>query len=98
MIGGWILRRRDDASVVYRLPPGSVKTVGRATRADFILDAHLVSRVHCRFTASKSDQLVLEDLDSTNGVLVNGERVSRQVLKAGDLVTIGRVEFEVAEG
>jgi pSer/pThr/pTyr-binding forkhead associated (FHA) protein len=93
-----MLTRRDDPSVVYRLPPGTVKTVGRATRADFILDAHLVSRVHCRLTASKSDQLVIEDLDSTNGVLVNGQRVVRQVLKTGDVVTIGRVEFDVAEG
>jgi ABC transport system ATP-binding/permease protein len=97
VIGGWTLTRRDEPGVIYRMPPGSVKTVGRATRADFILDEHLVSRVHCRFTASKSDQLVLEDLDSTNGVLVNGQKISRQVLKAGDVVTIGRVEFDVAE-
>lgn len=97
MIGGWILKRRDDASVMYRLPPGTVKTVGRATRADFILDEPLVSRVHCRFTASKSDQLIMEDVESTNGVLVNGERVPRAVLKAGDVVAIGRVEFEVEQ-
>lgn len=98
MIGGWILQRRDDPAAVYRLPPGSIKTVGRATRADFILDAPLVSRVHCRLTADKSDQLVVEDLDSTNGVLVNGTRVSRQVVKAGDTLTIGRVEFDVRQG
>ena len=98
MIGGWILRSKDDAVVLYRLPPGSVKTVGRATRADFILEAPLVSRVHCRLTADKSDQLVVEDLDSTNGILVNGTRVARQVLKAGDVLTIGRVEFEVGQG
>jgi hypothetical protein len=31
----------------FRLTAGSVKTVGRATRADFIVDAALVSRVRC---------------------------------------------------
>jgi pSer/pThr/pTyr-binding forkhead associated (FHA) protein len=94
---GWILQTKDDSPVVFRLPAGSVKTVGRTARADFILDAALVSRLHCRLTADKSDQLIVEDLGSTNGTLVNGRRVDRQVLKAGDTVTIGRVEFEVGQ-
>ena len=59
--------------------------------------AALVSRLHCRLTADKSDQLVIEDLDSTNGIQVNGRRVSRQVLKPGDVVTIGRLEFAVSQ-
>jgi pSer/pThr/pTyr-binding forkhead associated (FHA) protein len=94
---GWILQTKDDSPVVFRLSEGSVKTVGRTARADFILDAALVSRLHCRLTADKSDQLIVEDLGSTNGTLVNGRRVDRQVLKAGDTVTIGRVDFEVGQ-
>ncbi|HWB31437.1 MAG TPA: FHA domain-containing protein [Vicinamibacterales bacterium] len=94
---GWILQTKDDSPVVFRLSAGSVKTVGRTARADFIVDAALVSRLHCRLTADKSDQLIVEDLGSTNGTLVNGRRVDRQVLKAGDTVTIGRVEFEVGQ-
>jgi pSer/pThr/pTyr-binding forkhead associated (FHA) protein len=94
---GWILQTKDDSPVVFRLPAGSVKTVGRTARADFILDAALVSRLHCRLTADKSDQLIVEDLGSTNGTLVNGRRVDRQILKSGDTVTIGRVEFEVGQ-
>lgn len=99
-MAGWILqgKRDDDALVVFRMTPGSVKTLGRTARADFIVDAALVSRLHCRLTADKSDQLVVEDLSSTNGTLVNGERVDRQVLKPGDRVTIGRVDFEVVQG
>lgn len=98
-MAGWILQStQDEAPIVFRMPPGSVRTLGRTARADFILDAALVSRVHCRLTADKSDQLVVEDLRSTNGTLVNGERVDRQVLKPGDLVTIGRVDFEVVQG
>jgi pSer/pThr/pTyr-binding forkhead associated (FHA) protein len=97
-MAGWILQTKGESPVIFRLPNGSVKTVGRTARADFILDAALVSRLHCRLTADKSDQLVVEDLDSTNGIQVNGRRVTRQVLKPGDVVTIGRVEFEVSQG
>ena len=32
----------------FRIIPGNVKTIGRAPRADFIVDAALVSRLHCR--------------------------------------------------
>ena len=98
-MAGWILQsQKDDAPIVFRMAPGSVKTLGRTARADFILDAALVSRLHCRLTADITDQLVVEDLSSTNGVLVNGERVERQILKPGDRVTIGRVDFEVVQG
>ena len=97
-MAGWILQGlRDDAEVIFRIPSGGVRTVGRTARADFILDATLVSRVHCRLTAYPSDQLVVEDLRSTNGTMVNGERVERQVLKPGDTVTIGRVDLEVQQ-
>ena len=95
MRAGWILHSASEPPITLRLTPGSVKTIGRTTRADFIVDRALVSRVHCRLTADRSDQLVVEDLGSTNGILVNGRKVTRTVLRAGDRLTVGRVEFEV---
>lgn len=96
---GWLLQSGDEPVLTLRLPPGSVKTLGRTARADFIVDAALVSRLHCRLTADRSDQLVVEDLGSTNGTQVNGARVDRAVLKAGDRLQVGRVIFQVqAEG
>jgi len=95
---GWILESLTEPQLVLRLMPGSVKTIGRTARADFIVDAALVSRIHCRLTADISDQLVVEDLGSTNGTRVNGMRVNRGVLKAGDRLTVGRVEFTVQPG
>jgi len=94
---GWILRSDDEKPVTIRLSPGTTKTVGRAVQADFILEAPLVSRVHCRLTAEKSNQLTVEDLESTNGTEVNGQHVDRAVLKPGDVVTIGRVKLTVEE-
>jgi len=84
--------------MVLRLPENAVKTVGRTARADFIVEAPLVSRLHCRLTAAASDQLVVEDLKSTNGTLVNGKPVDRSVLKTGDVLTVGRVEFRILPG
>ena len=93
-MAGWVLHSADP-SITFRLSPGSIKTIGRTARADFIVDAALISRIHCRLTADRSDQLVVEDLSSTNGTLVNGERIDRVTLRAGDRLTVGRIEFEV---
>jgi pSer/pThr/pTyr-binding forkhead associated (FHA) protein len=37
--------------------------------------------------------VIIEDLNSTNGVLVNGRRISRQPLNDGDMLTIGEAQF-----
>ena len=97
---GWVLRSEatdDIEAMVLRLPNGSVKTLGRTARADFIVRVPLVSRLHCRLTADASNQLVVEDLGSQNGTRVNGRKVDRATLKAGDRLTVGRVEFIVAQ-
>lgn len=91
----WILRAAEgDENVAFRLRPGSIKTMGRATRADFIVDAPLVSRLHCRLE-SGADGLEVIDLSSTNGTFVNGKRVKRAHLHAGDRLKVGRVELRV---
>ena len=87
----WILQ---GSETTFRLGSGSVKTVGRAPRADFIVDAALVSRVHCRLTAT-DDRLEVVDLKSTNGTFVNGKRVQKAHLSAGDRLRVGRVELTV---
>jgi pSer/pThr/pTyr-binding forkhead associated (FHA) protein len=97
----WILRTTDDSaggSLTFRITRGGIKTLGRAVRADFLVDAPLVSRVHCRFTATASGDLEVEDLKSTNGTFVNGSRVKRSTLAPGDRVRVGRVEMTVDRG
>lgn len=92
----WVLKTADEADVpfTFRILPGSIKTVGRATRADFIVDAPLVSRLHCRLSAG-AVELEVVDLESRNGTFVNGERVTRAVLKRGDRLGVGRVEMTI---
>ena len=92
----WILQtpESDPDAVTFRLSPGSIKTVGRATNADLVLDVALVSRFHCRLEAN-DETLEVVDLDSTNGTYVNGERVFRAHLIPGDRLKVGRVELSV---
>ena len=90
----WVLRTvtEDIPEKTFRILPGTHRTLGRAAGADFIVDAALVSRVHCRFTAMPDGGLEVRDLESTNGTFVNGERTAVAKLSSGDKVQIGRVE------
>jgi pSer/pThr/pTyr-binding forkhead associated (FHA) protein len=92
----WILQNSSvhDDSMTFRLRPGAIKTVGRAARADFIVDAALVSRLHCRLTATH-EHLEVVDLSSTNGTFVNDKRVKIGTLAPGDRLRVGRVELKV---
>ena len=93
----WLLRTAEgaEAPFTFRILPGNIKTIGRAPRADFIVDAALVSRLHCRLTAGASE-LEVVDLDSTNGTYVNGVRATEATrLRSGDKLGVGRVELIV---
>ena len=94
----WILETNDasDDGLTFRLSPGAVKTIGRSTGAQFIVDAPLVSRLHCQLTAT-ADALQVKDLGSTNGTFVNGKRITASALRDGDRMTVGRVEFTVSK-
>ena len=91
----WILRTVDESQPerTFRILPGGMKTVGRATGADFIVDAPLISRVHCRLTALPDGGLEVRDLESTNGTFINGKRVQIGRLASGDRLGVGRVEL-----
>jgi pSer/pThr/pTyr-binding forkhead associated (FHA) protein len=93
----WILQSAgaDTEPVTFRVAPGTIKTVGRAPRADFIVDAALVSRVHCRLEVT-DDRIDVIDLASTNGTFVNGKRVERARMRSGDLLQVGRVALKVS--
>jgi pSer/pThr/pTyr-binding forkhead associated (FHA) protein len=92
----WVLQSSeiDDAPLTFRLSAGTIKTIGRAPRADFIVDRALVSRLHCQLTAD-DDKLEVQDLASTNGTFVNDKRVERAQIGNGDRLRVGRIELKV---
>jgi pSer/pThr/pTyr-binding forkhead associated (FHA) protein len=94
----WILQSNDEAEggpYTFRMTPGRVRILGRGPRADFVLDATLVSRAHCRLLVV-NNELLVENLGSTNGTLVNDLPVERSTLKVGDRLRAGRVELTVS--
>ncbi len=92
----WVLKNSetDRKPLIFRVPPGAIRTIGRAPLADLILDAALVSRLHCRLEAGE-DVVEVIDLESTNGTYVNDTRVERGTLTNGDRLRVGRVELMV---
>ena len=94
----WILQSSESrhTPLTFRVRPGAIKTVGRAPRADFIVEAPLVSRLHCRIEAGQ-DSLEVIDLSSTNGTFVNDRRIKRSTLTTGDRLRVGRIELSVAK-
>lgn len=83
-----------DAEVVHML--GRRTTIGRGPDNDIRIDTKFISRHHAVIMVGPA-QTLLEDLRSTNGVLVNGRRVTRAALRDGDLVHIGKTPFRYVQ-
>ncbi|KPC54133.1 FHA domain-containing protein [Amantichitinum ursilacus] len=75
----------------YKLVQESTR-IGRRPHNDIQVDHLAVSGEHA-VVRQKGQHYVLNDLDSTNGVTVNGQRVSRHVLQDGDQIRIGKHIF-----
>jgi pSer/pThr/pTyr-binding forkhead associated (FHA) protein len=71
--------------------------VGRSSDLDMVLVEDMVSRKHARI-AMQGEQIWIEDLGSTNGTFVNGEKIKRARLKEGDRVLIGTSILKVIAG
>ncbi len=67
-------------------------SIGRDEKNNIAIDHPSISRIHC-FINRKDDFYEIVDNDSTNGVFVNGKKVKKSILKNGDIVQLGDVEF-----
>ncbi len=72
--------------------------LGRSSRCDVTLDHYNVSRVHARIFQDSFGRWIVEDMDSCNGVLVNGQRVRTQAIQYGQTVTIHPFDLSVMAG
>lgn len=78
------------------LRDGSV-LAGRLPECDVMVDDSLVSRMHARISV-RDDSVVVEDLHSTNGVYVNGNRITHSApLREGDRLLLGTTEISLFE-
>ena len=74
----------------YEIGMGEV-TVGRSPACNIVADSGAVSKVHVRLERTV-DQLVLQDLGSSNGTFVNGAKVMTALLSDGDVILLAGVE------
>jgi transcriptional regulator with GAF, ATPase, and Fis domain len=91
-----LVRQRDTLIRVIPLPEGEI-TIGRGPENNLVLEDALVSRRHCRLRP-QGGTLWLEDLDSANGIFLNGQPADRAPIVPGDLVEVGpfSITLEVA--
>lgn len=71
--------------------------IGRSSDLDMVLVEDMVSRKHAKIS-TQGEQIWIEDLGSTNGTFVNGEKIKRARLKEGDRVLIGTSILKVIAG
>ena len=69
---------------------GNGMTIGREPSNDIVVENLLVSSYHARIDPAGNDY-ILTDLQSKNGTVVNGERVTSSKLKNGDQILIGKL-------
>ena len=91
-----VVKRGPRAGMGWVLQEGTT-TVGRHPESDIFLDDITVSRHHCRLVLDQ-EGLSVEDSGSTNGTYVNGMRVDRAALTAGDEVIVGKFHLSVGKG
>ena len=89
-----IVKGRSENEVV-RIMPGNVLTVGRQDGCQLRIGSSQVSRKHCEIE-ELAGKLMVRDLHSSNGTLVDGLRIEGEVeLKPGQSLTIGPVVFRI---
>ncbi len=86
-----------DTGKIFRLTKPSM-ALGRESGTEICVNDNAVSRKHCLFVCSTSS-IMLIDLQSSNGTLLNGNRIEREQLKNGDKIKIGQtvLRFEIAD-
>jgi pSer/pThr/pTyr-binding forkhead associated (FHA) protein len=87
-----LLALTEGPSIVLDKP---ILLVGRHPECDIQIESRKVSRRHCCI-AQVADYLVVRDLDSTNGIRINGARVLEGKLHHGDELTIGNNRYQVS--
>ncbi|HEX7600385.1 MAG TPA: sigma 54-interacting transcriptional regulator, partial [Polyangiaceae bacterium] len=91
---GLVLTVLSGARKGYARPLGDRCSIGKAPENDLVLSDDTVSRKHCELVREGSSVRV-RDLESTNGVRVDGTRVKDAVLSPGAILKVGEVEIAV---
>ena len=71
-----------------------VTLIGRRPECDVRIPLLQISRKHCQIVQDQ-DRTVVRDLGSSNGTFLNGQRITENVINAGDRISVGTTTFTV---
>jgi pSer/pThr/pTyr-binding forkhead associated (FHA) protein len=71
-------------------------TIGRVEDNTFQINEPSVSSHHCEILL-RGNEVVVRDLNSTNGSFINGEKISETVLKPGQVLRLGQIEMRLED-
>ena len=97
-LAGEVRMKRPDVAEVRLTLERSETVIGRDPSCDIVLSESTVSRRHAAIKRTQAGFFELTDMRSRNGVLVEGERVTRMTLQDGDEFMIGDTKFAVVIG
>ncbi|MDA1013163.1 MAG: FHA domain-containing protein [Planctomycetota bacterium] len=92
MNGAVFISQNPLISDIEIFPAETPTVVGRSIMSDISVPDVLMSRRHCEFQIVE-ERVIVRDLQSTNGTIVNGELVADSVLNEGDVLILGQSEF-----
>jgi pSer/pThr/pTyr-binding forkhead associated (FHA) protein len=69
-------------------------TIGRVEDNTFQIGEPSVSSHHCEVLL-RGSEVVVKDLNSTNGTFINGEKISERILKTGEVLRLGQIELRL---
>jgi len=84
--------RRPDGTITAHPFAQSPATIGRGSAANLRIVDEFISRIHCEVFL-RENEIVIRDLNSSNGVFVNGQRVQEKVLNSGDKLLLGETQL-----
>lgn len=72
-------------------------TIGRVEDNTFQIAEPSVSSHHCEVVL-RGEEVVVKDLNSTNGTFINDEKITESVLKPGNTLRVGQIELRLENG
>ena len=88
----WLLVALDGDVSDSHIVGDGVVTIGSSSDCDVHIESKFISQRHAQLVRSQKG-CMLSDLNSTNGTFINSRRINKRVLRAGDIVTIGKHRF-----
>jgi serine/threonine protein kinase len=81
----------------FPLKVGELLLIGRSKATETRLSDPHISRVHCK-VETEGDEVAVTDNESAGGTFVNGKRITRQVLRTGDVIRVGETQLRLQDG